>query len=86
MWVLGENATESNRCKVNLEVSAAESKIMAKKTKQNKLKNHGTKKSNFMPEEKRQKHKTQQFPVGEERIRALKAGGGSGGASSGVSY
>lgn len=38
MWVLGENATESNRCKVNLEVSAAESKIMAKKNKTKQMK------------------------------------------------
>lgn len=45
---------------MNLEVLAAEVKIMAKKGK-----NHNTHKSNFMPEEKRQKHRTQRFPVGE---------------------
>lgn len=51
-----------------------------------KEKNSDTQKSNFTGEEKRQKHRTLQFPVGEERIGGWKAGGGSRGASSGVSY
>lgn len=79
MWVLGENGTKPDRWKANLEVSAAES------GKKKKEKIHNTQKSNFTPEEKRQKHRTQQFPVGEER-RGLEGGGGGGGGGKRCSF
>lgn len=80
MWVLEENGTKSNRCSVKLG-GVSFCRIQDYGKKKRKEPRHTQEQ-----EEKRQKHRTQQFPVGEGRIRGLKAGGRSGGASSGVSY
>lgn len=73
MWVLEETSTKFNKCKS--EPGGVSCRIQdygkkKKKIKKIKGKSHDTQKSYFMPEETRQKGRTQPLPVGEEWIRA----------------